>query len=42
MSINRGINKDVVCIYNRLLFSHKKEQKCAIHRDMDGPTDCHP
>ena len=24
-----------------ILLSHKKEQYCAICRDMDGPRDCH-
>ena len=26
--------------YNEILFSHKKQQKCAICRDVDGPIDC--
>jgi len=33
--------KDVVHIYNGILFSHKKEQNLAIHRDMDGSRVCH-
>ena len=42
MSINRGIDKEAVLhIYNGILLSHKKEQNCAICRDMDGPRDCH-
>ena len=30
---------DVVCIYNRLLLSHKKRRKYAICSNMDGPRD---
>ena len=42
MSISRGMDKeDVVQVHNGLLFSHEKEQNCAICRDMDGPRDCH-
>ena len=33
--------EDVVHIYNGILLSHKKEQKSAICRDVDGPRDCH-
>ena len=35
------MDKDVVQIDNRILLSHKKEQNCAICRDVDGPRDCH-
>ena len=42
MSINRGMDKeDVVHIYYGILFSHRKEQNCAICREMDGPRDSH-
>ena len=33
--------EDVVHIYSGLLLSHKKEQKCAICRDVYRPRDCH-
>ena len=42
MSINIGTNKeDVVHIYTGILLSYKKEQNCAIFRDVDEPGDCH-
>ena len=41
MSIDRGMNKDVVHIYNGILLSHKKEQNNAICSNMDEPRDCH-
>jgi len=41
MSINRGMDKDVIQINNEILLSYKKECHCAIGRYMDGPTDCH-
>ena len=42
MSINRWMDKeDVVCIYNGILLSHKKEQNNAICSNMDGPRDYH-
>ena len=42
MSMKRGLDKeDVVHIYSVVLLSHKKEQNCAICRDVDGPIDCH-
>ena len=41
MPINRGKDKDVRHIYDGILLSHKKEQSCAICRDMDGPRGCH-
>ena len=39
--MDRGMDKDVVHIYNGILLSHKKEQNSAICRDVDGPRDCH-
>ena len=27
--------------YNRILLSHKREQNCAICRDVSGPRECH-
>ena len=40
MSINRETDKeDVVRIHNRILLIHKKEQNCAICRDMAEPRD---
>ena len=41
MSIDRGMDKDVVHIYNGLLLSHKKERSNAICSNMDGPRDYH-
>ena len=42
VSIDRGMDKeDVVHIYNRILFSHKKEWNNAICISMDGPRDSH-
>ena len=41
MSINRGMNNDVVDIYNEILFSSGKEHNNAICNNMDGPTDYH-
>ena len=39
---NRGKDKeDVVCIYNGILLSHKKEWNWVICRDVDGPRDDH-
>ena len=31
----------MVNIGNGILLSHKKEQNCAICRDVDVPRDCH-
>ena len=31
----------MVHIYNGILLGHKKEQNCAICRDMDGSRECH-
>ena len=40
MSINRETDKeDLVHVYNRILLIHKKEQNCAICRDMAEPRD---
>ena len=36
MSINRGMDKDVVHIYNKILLSLKKKQSCATCSDIDG------
>ena len=41
MSINRGMEKDVVHRYNGTLISHKKKWNWAICRNVDGPRDCH-
>ena len=41
MSIDRGMNKDVIRIYNGILLSHKKEQNNATCSNIDGPRDCH-
>ena len=35
-TIDRGIDKDVVHIYNGVLLSHKKEQNFTIFNNMDG------
>ena len=41
MSISRGMDKDVVHKYKRILLSHKKEQNWIICRDVDKPRVCH-
>ena len=41
MSIDRGMDKEVVHIYNGILLSHKKEWNIAIWSNMDGPRDYH-
>ena len=42
MSINKGMDKDVVHIYTTEYYSAiKKEQNNAICSDIDGPRDCH-
>ena len=41
MSIDGGMGKVVVCIYNGILLSHKKEQNNAICSNMDRPRDYH-
>ena len=41
MSINTGMNKDVVHIYNGILFSHKKGQNNTTGSNIDGPRDYH-
>ena len=33
--------EDMVHIYHEKLLTHKKEQNCAICKDIDGPGDCH-
>ena len=40
MSIDRGVDKDVVYTYNGILLSHKKEWN-VICSNMDGPRDYH-
>ena len=35
------MDKDVVPIYNGILFSQRKEGNKAIHSYMDGPRNCH-
>ena len=37
LSINRWMDKDLVYLYNRTLFGHKKRIKSAIGNNMDGP-----
>ena len=41
MSIDRGVDKEDVPIYNRILLSHTKEWNNAICSNMDGPRDYH-
>ena len=51
MFINRGVDKDVVCMYvhrererereRGILLSYKKEQNNAIYSNMYEPRDCH-
>ena len=41
MSIDRGMDKDVVCMHNGILLSHQKGQSNAICSNTDGPRDCH-
>ena len=41
MSIDRGMNKDVVHIYNGLLLSHYKELKNTICSNIDWSRDFH-
>ena len=42
VSIHRGMGKeDVVCIYNGIRLSHKKEWNNAICSNMNGPGDYH-
>ena len=40
MSINRGVDKDVVCKYKGVLLSHNKEWKNAICSNMGVSRDC--
>ena len=40
MSINRGVDKDVVCKHKGVLLSHNKEWKNAICSNMGVPRDC--
>ena len=41
MPNNRWMDKDVVQIYNRILFGHKKEWNNAICSNMEVPRDYH-
>ena len=41
MSINRGVDKDVVHIHNGILLSHEKERNNGICSNMDGPRNYH-
>ena len=41
MSISRGVDKDVVPIYNGILLSHVKKWNNAMCSALDGPRDCH-
>ena len=41
MSINSGMDKDVVHVYKERLLNPKKEQNNAICSNMDGTTDYH-
>ena len=41
MCINRWTDKDVIHIYNGILFSHKKERNNAICGNMNEPRECH-
>ena len=40
-SINRGMNKEVVYIYNEIPHNHKKEFNKAICSNMDATRDYH-
>ena len=37
MSIERGMRKDVIYVYNGMLLGHKKEWNNVIYSNMDGP-----
>ena len=37
MSIERGLRKDVIYVYNGILLGHKKEWNNVIYSNMDGP-----
>ena len=41
MSTDRWMDKDVICIHNEILLSHKKEWNNAICSNMDGPREYH-
>ena len=41
MSINKGVDKDMVHIYNGILLSHKKGWNIAICNNTDIPRDYH-
>ena len=35
------MDKELVHVYNGMLFSHKKERNCAICKDVVGSIGCH-
>ena len=37
MSIERGMRKDVIYVYNGILLGHKKDWYNFIYSNMDGP-----
>ena len=41
MSINRGIDKDMVYVYKEISLNLKKIMKSTICYNMDGPRDYH-
>ena len=41
MSINSGMDEDVVPVYHRILLSQRNEGNNAICSNMDGPRNCH-
>ena len=41
MSINRGMDKDVIHLNNGILLNHKKEWNKAICSNMHKPRDCY-
>ena len=41
MSIDKGMDKDVVLTWSGLLLSHREEWNNAICSDMDRPRDYH-
>ena len=42
MSIDRGMETDMIHTPNRILLSHKKEWKNVICSHMDEHRNCHP
>ena len=41
LNVNKGLNKDVVHIYNWILLSHEEEWNMAICCNIDGPRIYH-